>query len=132
MLFENKRIRLLVIFINADFTAILIQNFAKNESYANRWVKLQEIITPISIRRIFGTFQTLQIFFGTCLVFIKRIIRPDLSGRIFLLLRKFQRNKVSDFCFCAFQYISINVCCYTYVAMSEVFGYDFQVNTAVQ
>lgn len=94
--------------------------------------KLKEIIRYISIRRIFGTFQTLQIFFGTCLVFIKRIIRPDFIGADFLLLRKFQRNKVSDFCFCAFQYISINICCYTNITVTEVFRYDFQVNTAVQ
>ena len=53
-------------------------------------------------------------------------------GADILFLRKFQRNKVSDFCFCAFQYISINICRNTYIAMSEVFGYDFQVNTAVQ
>lgn len=53
-------------------------------------------------------------------------------GADFLLLRKFQCNEVSDFCFCAFQYIGINICRNTYVAMSEMFRYDFQVNTAVQ
>ena len=37
--------------------------------------KLKEIIRLISIRRIFGTFQTLQIFFGTCLVFIEKIFK---------------------------------------------------------
>lgn len=53
-------------------------------------------------------------------------------GADFLLLRKFQCNEVSDFSLSAFQYIGIDVRCNTYVAMSEVFGYDFQVNTAVQ
>ena len=53
-------------------------------------------------------------------------------GADFLLLRKFKCNEVSDFCFCAFQYIGISICRNTYVAMSEMFRYDFQVNTAVQ
>ena len=36
--------------------------------------KLKEIIRLISIRRIFGTFQTLQIRCGLCLVFIERFL----------------------------------------------------------
>ena len=90
---------------------------------------LKEIITPISIRRIFGTFQTLQIFFGTCLVFIKRIIRPDSSGRIFCFYASLSVMRSATFAFVLF---SINICRNTYVAMSEMFRYDFQVNTAVQ
>lgn len=70
-------------------------------------------------------------FFGLCLVFISSFLKsvPFLE-RIFLY--QLQGDKVGDFCFGAFQYVGIDVGSYAYVAMAEMFGYYFNINTAVE
>ena len=45
---------------------------------------------------------------------------------------KFIVDRVGKTYLLLLEYIGIDVRCNSYVAVTEVFGYDFQVNTAVQ
>lgn len=88
--------------------------------------ELEEIIKA-DTNRITMRFAAIQL--STWSLFGLYIL-SEYSGRIFLC--KFQRNKVCHFCLCAFENIGVDIRRYAYVAMSEVFRYDFQVNAAVQ
>ena len=73
----------------------------------------------------------LRIKFGINLVFIASFLKSVPFGeRIFLC--QLQGDKIGDLCFSTFQNVGIDVGSYAYVAMTEMFGYYFNVNTAVE
>ena len=62
----------------------------------------------------------LRVGVGINLVFTARFLKSvPFWERIFLC--QLQGNKVGDLCFGTFQYVSIDICSYAYVAMTKMF-----------